>query len=385
MTDQQKAIEAIESLVQTCKSVKASISNHPKFLDDPPALPVLYKDLISLLSLIYGSVTKLSLALKPSSPTYSACLLPIKDISDRIAALSHCVNMFNASVHGATLIKETLSIVTEVVDAVEALATTFLEIERSDLRSNRDYLVRTGAIHNIIETARSSEGLAKDNSTAIRRLWQKDAGTLEDGIREVGEMIQDAQSETDPDEEGGWDELGIGPSKPFTEDELNRTKKVVCVKKILPCYLIFLQVLTVLRLCNLLHKKIISDILSAPSPSLLNTALDKLAPLSPALLGASDELISTLDSPQDVESIATELNALKTVIDDIRTRLSSLKTDSGSNALLSLETDSDNALTVSLERISLTEKAAVPTNLNPREKWFNNCFAQIAKAIQSAA
>jgi len=237
------------------------------------------------------------------------------------------------------------------VGAVQALTTTFLEIEEGKRqRSGDEYLVRTGAVHSLIEMARSGNILPKDNLTAVRHVWTEDAGALADGVREVGDMIEDSQSETDIiDEEDGWDELGIEPNKPLTEEELERAKKV----------------LIVLRLCNILHKKVVSDILSASS-SLSNSDLDSIAPLSSAMLSASDELISALDSPQDFEYIMDELNALKDVIDAIRSRLNQF------NSLVNL-----------IENSSLNDPEVLPsTSQSSREKWFKGCFDQIAKAIQ---
>ncbi|KAJ3814252.1 hypothetical protein F5876DRAFT_33301 [Lentinula aff. lateritia] len=351
------AITAIELLVETCKAARDSISNHPQSTEDPPTLPILHRDLLSLLSLVYGSVTKLSLALKPSSPTYSACLVPLQNLSNYIAAISHCVSMFDASVHGATLSKEVASVAIDVVETVQTLTTVFLEIEGSSERSRTgdEYLVRTGAVHSIIDIARHAEdGLSENNLTAVRRLWFKDAGALEDGVREVVEMIEDVQSGITTEYEDGWDELGLEPSQPLTEQELKVAQKV----------------LIVLRLCNILHQRVISDILSTPT-LLSNSSLDDLAPLSPALLGTVDELISALDSPQDLDSVATELNMLRGVVDEIRNRLSVLN-----NQPVSLVT--------LLQKTSLNE-VTVSTNRNSGDGWFNACFDQIAKAIHSAA
>ncbi|KAJ4487957.1 hypothetical protein J3R30DRAFT_3432406 [Lentinula aciculospora] len=352
-SDQRKAVTAIKVLIQTCKAARDSIVNHPQSTESPP-LSVVHKDLLSLLSLVHGTVTKLSLALKPSSPAYSACLVPLKELSDRIAAISHCANLFNATIHGATLVKEVLSVAINVVETVQTLATVFLEIEDSGERSRSadEYLMRTGAVHCVIEIARSEDGLPEDNLTAVRRHWLKDAGALQDGVREVGDMIEDAQAEIDTDCEDGWNELGIEPSKPLTDKELKIAKKV----------------LTVLRLCNLLHQKVISDILRT-TDSLSNSFLDNLASSSPALLSTSDELISTLDSPQDPDSITTELNVLKGVIDGIRTHLSILD-------------NQPNSLAVSRKGTFLNE-VSVPTNPNSRGKWFKSCFDQLTKAINS--
>ncbi|KAJ3802865.1 hypothetical protein GGU11DRAFT_444204 [Lentinula aff. detonsa] len=351
--NKHKVITALELLVKTCEAAKSSISNHPKSTEDPPPLSILHKDLLSLLSLVYGSVTKLALALKPLAPTHSACLVPLKELSDRIAAISHCINMFNASIHGATLVKEVNIVAVDVVESMRTLASVYLEIEKFGERSRfgDDYLVRTGAVHSIIEMARSEDGLPNDNLTAVRRHWSKDTGGLEDGIRELGEMIEDARSEIDTSEDG-WDELGIEPSKPLAEHELKVAEKAFIV----------------LRLCSLLHQKVISDILSTPD-SLSNTFLDGLAALSPALVSSSDELISTLDSPQDMDCVKTELLVLKGVIDDIQNHLSNLNNQTDSLADL-------------LRESSLNE-VSVSTNCNSREKWFNGCFDQIAKAIQS--
>lgn len=130
------------------------------------------------------------------------------------------------------------------------------------------------------------------------------------------------------------------------------------------------KVLSVLRLCNLLHQKVITEILS-PASTLANSVLDDLTPLSPALLSASDELVSTLDSPQDVDSITTELDALKAIVDRIR-------------ATLLLLFNQPESLTAPFSGVSLNE-ATPPNHRNPIEKWFNTCFEQIHKAIQLAA
>ncbi|KAJ3725955.1 hypothetical protein C8R42DRAFT_422190 [Lentinula raphanica] len=352
--NKHKAVTGIQLLIKTCKAAKDSISNPEPTEEDPPPLPVLHKDLLSLLSLVYGSTTKISLALKPSSPTYSACLFTLKELSERIAAISHCVNMFNTSAHGSVLVKTVKVVAIEVIESVQDLAILFFEIEGSGERSRSgdDYLVKTGAVHSIIDLARREDGLPRDNLTAVRRHWSKDTGGLEDGIKEVGEMIEDAQSDKDFDFEDGWEELGIEPSKPLTGQEMEVAKKV----------------LIVLRLCSLLHGKVISDILSSQT-SLPNTFLDDLAAISPALLSSSDELISTLDSPQDMDCVRTELMVLQRVIDDIRNQLATLNNEPNTLAAVHKDTSPD--------------EVSVSANRSLRERWFNGCFYQIARAIQS--
>jgi len=186
---------------------------------------------MSLLALIYATATKLALSLKTSSPTYSASITPLKDMTKHVAALSHCVNMLNINEHGRTFSQEAVSLVRDVLISVRSLLQILLDIEVSDDRDKwkEEYLVRTGTIHDIIENARSSNGLSKDNTSAVAKIWGRDLGPLEDGVREVAEMIEDAQSgdiEADEVDDDGWDELGLGPNKTLDKDELDRTSKV---------------------------------------------------------------------------------------------------------------------------------------------------------------
>ncbi|KAK7467160.1 hypothetical protein VKT23_004218 [Stygiomarasmius scandens] len=314
---------------------------------------------MSLLALIYATATKLALSLKTSSPTYSASITPLKDMTKHVAALSHCVNMLNTNEHGRTFSQEAVGLVRDVLISVRSLLQILLDIEVSDDRDKwkEEYLVRTGTLHDIIENARSSNGLSKDNTSAVAKIWSRDLGPLEDGVREVAEMIEDAQSgdiEADEVDDDGWDELGLGPNKTLDKDELDRTSKVH----------------TALRLTALLHKKISSDLL--PLRNLPFGALDKFASLSPTLLSTSDELIASLFSPQDVSHIRQELDSFTHIIYDVKEAVG-----------LILGDKSSETVEEAMENLTLNGQALGKNK--SRKRWFDGCFEQITRALEKAA
>ncbi|KAJ7774611.1 Grap2 and cyclin-D-interacting-domain-containing protein [Mycena maculata] len=344
MSDQQKTVLSLALVLQTCNAALQSVEPQPV----PEPLDVLHKDLISLLSLLYAATTKVSLALKPSSPTYSASLSPLKDLADHVSALFHCANHFVPDTHGATLVQEVTSLVKDAIDSIRALVQKFLEIEANDSRQDSgqagdEYMVRTAAVHTVIDRARR---LSANNLLAVRKRWSEDAASLDDGFREVAEMVEETESADDVADDAmfddGWDEIGIGKSQKMVPEELDRTKKVHGI----------------LRLMQLLHKRILRDILSTSNEPSSNTALDRLSSLSHTLLSASDELVSTLYTPQDPQNIETELRSFRTIISDFQASL--IKPD---------------ALETELESLSLENEN--------RSKWFDTCFVQIYKAVDA--
>jgi len=125
-------------------------------------------------------------------------------------------------------------------------------------------------------------------------------------------------------------------------EELDRTKKVHGI----------------LRLTQLLHKRVLRDILSTSGDSPSNATLDGLSSLSHMLLSASDELVSTLYTPQDPRNIETELRSFRKIISDFQASL--VKPD---------------ALETQLEHLSLENKNG--------SKWFDTCFVQLYKAADA--
>jgi len=191
-------------------------------------LPVLHKDLVSLLSLIHASTTKLALALKPSSPNYPASLNPLKDITSHVSGLARCASLFKSDIHGATLIQEITSVVRDVIESIRSLVQTFMAIENNGGKAGDEYLVRTGAVHDSIDKARGENGVSKDNTDAVRKKWAQDMGSLDDGLREVREMVEEEEASSGEGEieliEDGWDELGLGTRERMNKEELQRTK-----------------------------------------------------------------------------------------------------------------------------------------------------------------
>ncbi|KAK0228536.1 hypothetical protein IW262DRAFT_1455773 [Armillaria fumosa] len=311
MKDQQRAISFVKRALGTCDAA-LDVPSQSSQLEDvpPPELAVIRQDFLSLLLLIYGSTTKLSLAMKPKAPTHSAALSPLKDISDHISALAHCTNMLLPEIHGATIVQEFNNICIDVIKSVKSLLTIFDASEMRALESGDEYLVKTGEIHYLIDNARSSseDGLSVDNLSAVRKKWLQDREPLDDGLKELNDMIEYDGEDAEEDKDDDWDELGLGSVMRADEKELERIKQVTL--SIIVLYNMTeknIKVHTVIRLSTLLHKRILRDFLSpSPSSALPISNLDKLAPCSSALLSASDDLISSFYPPQDPSAIAAE-------------------------------------------------------------------------------
>lgn len=201
---------------------------------DGSNLSLLHKDFLSLLSLIYTSTTKLSLVMKPSSPSYNAALEPLKELSDRVASLPHCVRLLQAD-HGKTLAAEANGIAKDVLEAIKALIQTFITIDSEGSCSRGDagdeYLVRTGAVHDVIDKARGQNGFSGNNLVAVRKIWNRNQESLDDGVNEVretmdntGKVEDDAEDKDDFDD--GWEELGFSSNVKPSPVELERIKKV---------------------------------------------------------------------------------------------------------------------------------------------------------------
>ncbi|KAF7294935.1 hypothetical protein MIND_01031600 [Mycena indigotica] len=302
MSDQQRVILSLTLVVQTCT---AALTAEKAYEESQHPLAILHRDLVSLLSLLYGAVTKVSLALKPSKPTYSAALAPLKDLSDHLSALFHCSRHFNDS-HGATLRQEIDFLVKDAMEAIRALAQCFLDIESSGVRvgtgkAGDEYLVRTAASHNVLK-----RDISSTNLVAVQKRWKIYTSSLEDVYREVGEMIENADASEDPDDDldDGWDELGLPKDEKLNPDELERTKKIYIM----------------LRLLQALHKRILVENVSKSEAT-----LDALASTSSDLLRGCDDLVATLYSPQDPAKIQKELTEFRSIISRLQSSLNPLQ------------------------------------------------------------
>lgn len=184
----------------------------------------IHKDFLALLAYLYSATTKTALSLKPSSPTYSASLTPLKDLSDNVARLASNVRVVRKA-HGATILKEMKSSAQDVVAAVRGLAQTLLSTLSSSGEPGEEYLSKVGEVHHAIDRIRGSDGLSRNNVAAALKIWAADQGSLADALSELQEMAQ-PKDEADDDFDDGWDELGIEPSSSLTGEELERLKKV---------------------------------------------------------------------------------------------------------------------------------------------------------------
>lgn len=195
--------------------------------DNPSDLHTVLADFISLLSLLHGATTKIALSLKPSSPAYNAALIPLKEIADRVPALSHVISLIDQS-YGATLLKEVEFITIDVLESIKSLTQTLLEttkLNTTSIGTNTEmYLVRTGAVHDTIEKARAQNGVSRENLAAVRKLWVRDHDSLIDALEEAREICDSVDSLSD-ESDNGWDELGISTEK-LKPAELERANKV---------------------------------------------------------------------------------------------------------------------------------------------------------------
>ncbi len=188
--------------------------------ETPPDIAVLHKDFLSLLLLLRASSTKLALAMKPSSPTYSAVHTPLKDTSSHLAAIAHCIHLLRPELHGSILVLEFQRVAIDIINSLRSLLTVLV-----GLKDGNEYLVQTGELHDLIDTAQSPTGLSADNVAAIRKKWLQDKGSLEDGLNELNDMLDHEHSEA-YDENDGWDELGLGSDASLNPTERERSKKV---------------------------------------------------------------------------------------------------------------------------------------------------------------
>ncbi|KII88518.1 hypothetical protein PLICRDRAFT_698889 [Plicaturopsis crispa FD-325 SS-3] len=369
MSDKENAVLCLRVASENCTAALSSLASRNLGLHEPrqdaaPALAVIQRDLQSILSLIYASTTKLALSLKPSSPTYAASLTPLKDVTAQTASLLHCTGLFQPEVHGATLIKEVNIAATDIIEAIRALVQTFLSHTQTlehryaggSGQAGDDYMIKTGTVHDLIDKVRGRNGISKDNLEAVRKKWTEDRASLDDGFREVAEMVEDAEGDDEEDamiEDDGWDEIGLGSGMKMDKDELERTKSVH----------------SLLRLTTLLHKRILLDILSSTTPPSSNILFDSLLSQSAALLVASDDLVSTLYTPQNPASIRAELTSFITTVGALQKVLEPLLPEA--------------TLEQQLGDLSVQSPGTNEKKKKDVGKWFRVCFSQISKAADS--
>lgn len=175
--------------------------------------------------------------LRPSEPAYQASLSPLQDLTKHVSAVTTCTTLFDE--HGHTLAKETRRHTADLLSHVQAFAEA---MQQQDDPANKDYLVRTGAVHDAVEQIRRE--LPADNAAAVQRRLTADRGMLADCLEEVQEIVKGGGDEDEDDlddwDDDGLEELGFGKSKPLSPEEIHRAKQVrdhCCVTRRPPCSL----------------------------------------------------------------------------------------------------------------------------------------------------
>jgi hypothetical protein len=221
---QALSVQASLSLLShNCALSIAAISPKP----DAPELPLssLRTDFISLLSLIYSNTTKLSIALNPSNPTYSAALAPLKDLITHVAMLASNASLYLPNVHGRALFAEVHSTAKSVIMALQELAHAHLFLlanpaskDGAVAASSKDkkdaYLAKTAIVHELITQAKAEDhpqGISRTNLIAVRKRWREHSEIIADAAAtlEIETSLPDSEGDGD-DFDDGWDDPDLG-------------------------------------------------------------------------------------------------------------------------------------------------------------------------------
>lgn len=176
---------------------------------------------------MYTSATKVALALRPAEPAYAAAAPQLTDLSRHVLSLTTCASLFD--LHGLTLSRTARRLASGVLETVRALAQS---LTRRDNPLSKDYLVRTGAVHEAVELARRN--LPRNNAAAVQVQLAKDRELLKDCFDEMQDMVKeegDDDDDDDDEDEDEWDDddledLGFGAKKPLSDAEFERAKLV---------------------------------------------------------------------------------------------------------------------------------------------------------------
>ncbi|KJA27217.1 hypothetical protein HYPSUDRAFT_63480 [Hypholoma sublateritium FD-334 SS-4] len=355
MSDSQLAELAITLLIESCNAASTGLSEDGEDIKGCPTSDfiTLRTDFLSLLSIIYAATTKVALSLKPSASHPKASLVPLKDLTNNVAAIVHSIRLMRVK-EGSTLTQEYEKVARGVINAVRSLGITLTSSPETSTGSTEEYLVRTGEIHELIDSAKKTNGLSLNNREAVCRIFAQDHESMKDAAEELQGICKPVdENSSDDDEEDdfddGWAELGISSNPKLSPYELSVAEKVQ----------------SLVKLGLLLHKRIIKDIL--PSYVLVkeNSSLDKLAVSSGKLVIAFDDLISSMYAPHQASNITTHLGLFQQVVRDFQTIISPPRS---------------KTLEEQLGGLSVSDESGNKTTL-----WFSTCFDQISKAIRGVS
>ncbi|KAA1471178.1 hypothetical protein DENSPDRAFT_864994 [Dentipellis sp. KUC8613] len=338
---------------ETSKSASAAVD---RASPPSPPLPVasLHADLLSLLTLLYSDTNKLSIALNPASPTYSAALTPAKDIAKRVGTLASNAASFDPQAHGRTLTKEVHQVVKDILSAIRELAQAHLNLTKDNAQkakagkgaAGEEYLVKTAAVHSLIQRAKSSgdDGLSKSNLQAVKKVWNEHGETIDDSVLEFKEMAEEGGE--GEEEEDGWDEAGFD----FGSIKINVPQRKLA-ETLEGLYKRTFE----------LHEEVSKSLLSSPSRISLDApqvTLDSLTEKASTLSYAADELASRVYCQPEDPSVM-ELHEVR---DEFADALEDI-----AKAVDSLWNNEDKK--------DAKEKGS--------RTWFEKQYAELAKSIKS--
>lgn len=322
---------SLTQLAQTCALSIAAIKTDPAAQQLP--LASLRNDFNSLLSVIYSNTTKLSIALNPSNPAYSATAIPLKDLIIHSSTLASNASSFLPDVHGRALTAERHSTAIDILTALQDLAKTHLSLLIES--ANKDdaaisasktasdtYLAKTGVVHELITRAKA-DGLSRTNLIAVRKRWCEHSDLVCDAAS-VLEIEADPPDDSDDDEhneddfDDGWGDIS-DPGKQSPE-QVELAKKVraptvtISHDSTSDCGVPspsppphYWQIFNVVERTSTLFKEIRNALLSpAPAQPAPNALLDDLLDSAPPLVAAVDELATQIYGTPDEPSSLDE-------------------------------------------------------------------------------
>lgn len=309
-------------------STLTSLQTTPTWSPDKPPtpLPTLASDFQSLLHLLKSHTTSLSLALGKRPITPHAALPYLKKLSVDFGRLQFLVHAVVAAerVEGnggelVSLQREWSWARDDVRDGLVGLLEGFQRdvtptAEGETPGGEKEYLHRVGVVYEAVD--RGLKGLSWTGLDAVRKRWRTDGEALADGEEEAREMLKEEEDEEEEEEneedgdEDGWQGLMGGKSAKLTKEEKDRIQKVSSRSSLSlspssanhaqgDLYLLppRTKLVPLLRLPYLLHAHLLKHHLT---PAVPLSHLSSLLPLSTTLLLNQDELVSNLDSSDEM-------------------------------------------------------------------------------------
>ena len=246
------------------------------------------------------------------------------------------------------------------------------------LKLKTAHLYLTGSLHKLIDNSRGSDGLSKNNLQAVRKKWSQDRSVLEDGYRELSELLtSDGADGNFPDEDFGDEDDFVLNSAPLTVEEAERVKKV-CILTSCSRFIKLsdMQVQRYIRVTNLLHERVYVDLLKpsalkiASSSSSFVSTLDEISLQSARFVSTTDEVISCLHSPQDPGEILASVQNLGAVAVTLQRLL---------NQGDFLPKPKERSLESQMESMTVQVSEVDQKKAKDTRKWFDTCLVQVDK------